>query len=102
VDLTLRYSSGTRHEVVFFDVKTEPTVKLCIRAAVGQLLEYSYYPSEERATNLIVVGWALSEPEDAQYLHHLSEKFALPLGYWRFDAEARIVTERIGLAGPNM
>jgi len=72
VDLTLRYSSGTRqNEVVFFDVKTEPTVKLCIRAAAGQLLEYSYYPSEERATNLIVVGWALSEPEDAQYLHHL-------------------------------
>jgi len=83
-------------------VKTEPTVKLCIRAAVGQLLEYSYYPSEERATNLIVVGWALSESEDAQYLRHLSEKFALPLGYWRFDAEARIVTEQIGLAGPNM
>src|SRR5439155_11622950 len=52
--------SGTRHEVVFFDVKTEPTVKLCIRAAVGQLLEYSYYPSEERATNLIVVGCGLA------------------------------------------
>jgi len=102
VDLTLRYGPGTRHKVVFFEVKTEPTVKLCIRAAVGQLLEYSYYPSEMRATNLIVVGWASSEPEDAQYLKHLSEKFGLPLGYWRFDVDARIVTERIGLAGPHM
>ncbi|MGA8149579.1 MAG: hypothetical protein WB952_01280 [Terriglobales bacterium] len=99
VDLTLEYKLGTRHKVAFFEVKTEPTVKQCIRAAVGQLLEYSYYPSDARADELIVVGWALPEPKDVQYLRHLSRKFALPLGYWCFDTEKRVVTKRIGVAG---
>lgn len=101
IDLTLEYKSGSRHKVAFFEVKTEPTVKRCIRAAIGQLLEYSYYPIDVRADELIVIGWALAEPEDAQYLRHLSRKFALPLGYWRFDTEKRIVTKRIGVAGPQ-
>jgi hypothetical protein len=102
VDLGLTYAVEGHPRVAFFDVKTDSTVKQSVRAAIGQLLEYSCYPSRSAAHELIVVGWAAPDPEDVQYLRHLNEEFGLPLGYWRFDIEKEIVVERIGVAGPEL
>ena len=41
---------------IFFEIKTDTTAKKCIRNALGQLLEYSSYPAEQRAQKLVVVG----------------------------------------------
>jgi hypothetical protein len=77
VDVVLNLD-GTR---VFYEVKTHPTAKACIRDALGQLLEYAVYPKAKRADRLVVVGDGKPTREDAQYLRHLRAHLPLPVHY---------------------
>ncbi len=97
VDLTLRAGEQT----TFFEVKHLPTAKLCIREALGQLLEYSCYPSQCAAKELIVVGAAPCLDDDLKYLTHLKETYNLAIGYWQFDLESSAVLQREGVQGPE-
>jgi len=40
---------------IFFELKTAKTVKMAIREAIGQLLEYNHYSGKEKADKLIIV-----------------------------------------------
>jgi len=84
VDLIVNKKTGK----IFYEIKMEPTVKRCIRLAVGQLLEYSHYPDAERARQIIVVGDAESSQDDIKYLNKLRRKYRLPIYYARFNWEA--------------
>ncbi len=81
VDLVLR--SGGR--AVFFEIKTAFSAKQCIRQALGQLLEYSFYPNRREAGELIVVGEPEASADDSEYLDRLRTKFNLPVRYMRWD-----------------
>ena len=83
VDLSLCLPDGN----VFFEIKMEPSAKRCIRLAVGQLLEYSHYPTNRRAERLVVVGDAPASQDDQVYLVHLRETYRLPIYYSRFSWE---------------
>jgi hypothetical protein len=85
VDIT----SKTNNETCFYEIKTAPTVKGCIRDALGQLLEYAIYPSSTKADKLIVVGDCVPNREDIEYLSHLRGRFRLPLYYqqWLWHQE---------------
>lgn len=65
----------------FYEIKTAHTAKSCIRQAIGQLLEYSYWPNNKEASSLIVVGEADFDDEAKKYLETLKDKFTLPLDY---------------------
>ena len=84
VDLSLSLPNGD----VFFEVKMETSAKRCIRLAVGQLLEYSHYPTHARAQRLVVVGDAPVAMEDQAYLVHLRETYRLPIYYSQFSWES--------------
>jgi hypothetical protein len=55
---------GTRVDVVvkrkeeywFYEIKTAHSPRACLREAVGQLLEYAFWPGGQLATRLIVIG----------------------------------------------
>lgn len=81
VDLKVTSSDG----VTFFEIKTDPLAKRCIRNAIGQLLEYSSYPTAERAYRLVVVGDGPASKEDIAYLKHLRSLYSIPIFYARFD-----------------
>lgn len=83
VDLRLTLSEKT----TFFEIKTDPTAKRCIRNALGQLFEYSAYPAETKADQWIVVGDPMPTADDAEYLKHLRTAFQLPIFYAQFDWE---------------
>ena len=70
---------------IFYEIKTDPSAKKCIRSALGQLLEYSSYPAEKRAEKLVVVGDAWATEDDRSYLRHLRETYSLRIYYARFD-----------------
>jgi len=84
---------GTRVDVVvqhsdsfwFYEIKTYHSPRACIREAIGQLLEYSYWPKAKEATRLIVVGETPLDPEGEAYLSLLNTRFSLPVEYEHID-----------------
>jgi len=84
VDAAVRQPAG----FAFYEVKVAPTVQSCVRVALGQLLEYAYWPSSTRATELIVVGEPSADESSRSYMQLLRERFALPVWYRRIDMEA--------------
>lgn len=74
----------TNSTPTYFEIKIEPTVKRCIRLALGQLLEYAHYPHDGRAARFVVVGDAPVSQDDKAYLAHLRETYGLPAYYSRF------------------
>lgn len=81
VDLTLIQDTCK----VFIEIKTHLTVKMCIRSAVGQLLEYAYYPNQNKADKLLVVGNANPTLDDIAYLQYIRDTYNLPIYYARWS-----------------
>ncbi len=91
VDLTLRLNDKT----IFFEIKTDQTARRCIRNAIGQLLDYAYYPEKESSTCLVIVGDAPSTNEDRIYLDFLRNKFDLEVQYSQFIWETNMLEGKI-------
>lgn len=77
VDLVVRCEG----EYWFYEIKTALSPRACLRQALGQLLEYAFWPGAQEATHLVVVGEFPLDNEGAKYLNTLRERFSLPLDY---------------------
>lgn len=77
VDLVVRREG----EYWFYEIKTALSPRACLRQALGQLLEYAFWPGAQEATRLVVVGEFPLDDEGAKYLNTLRERFSLPLYY---------------------
>ncbi|MGC1784471.1 MAG: hypothetical protein WA708_18245 [Acidobacteriaceae bacterium] len=76
-------------EYAYFEIKTGLSAQSCIREALGQLLEYSYWPGAEKATRLVIVGEPPFDKKAKAYLETLRKQFSLPLEYRQFDMYLR-------------
>ncbi|MBN4079977.1 hypothetical protein JYT60_01940, partial [bacterium AH-315-C08] len=92
VDLYRYAADGLRY---FYEVKTYPSAKACIRAALGQLLEYAFYPDCKRADHLIIVSQAPLRENDRRYIKHLQSQFPFSLGYIQFDHDNGKIIEEL-------
>ena len=77
VDVVVRRTDG----YWFYEIKTSHSPRACLREAVGQLLEYAFWPGAQEATRLIVVGETEIDKDAEEYLRRLKERFALPIEY---------------------
>ena len=77
IDVALRHPDS----FWFYEIKTAHSPRACIREAIGQLLEYSYWPKTQEAAKLIVVGETPLDPEGEAYLSLLNKRFSLPVEY---------------------
>lgn len=73
-------------EYWFYEIKTASTVKACIRQALGQIMEYSYWPGHQQATKLVIVGEAVATENESKYLDFLRNKFDIPIEYLTINA----------------
>lgn len=69
----------------FYEIKTAMSARACIREALAQLLEYSFWPGAQQAEKLIIVGEPSLDEQSEQYLAMLRKQFSLPLEYHQFD-----------------
>jgi hypothetical protein len=69
----------------YYEVKTARSVQQCIREALGQLLEYSYWPGLREASRLIVVGEQAPTEESRKYISILRKHFGIPVEYQQFN-----------------
>jgi hypothetical protein len=75
----------------YYEVKTSMSVKECIREAMGQLLEYSYWPGSRNAEKLIVVGEEPIDSDSRKYILILKKRFRIPVEYQQFVPDGRSV-----------
>lgn len=79
VDLVVRRGS----KYWFYEIKTALSARGCIREAIAQLLEYSFWPGTQEADKLIVVGEPSLDRDAKQYLSTLRARFSLPIEYYQ-------------------
>jgi len=80
VDLTIRDAGHT----TFVEVKTDRSARMCIRNAIGQLLEYAHYPAATNASCFWIVGDAPMTESDKKYLDLLRRTYNVPVYYRRY------------------
>lgn len=88
VDIKAKTNAEKWH---YFEIKTD-SPKLSIRSALGQIMEYSYWPDMERAEKLIIVSDDTPNPETIKYLEHIRNKFKIPVFYRSFDIQKNVLS----------
>jgi len=64
-----------------FEIKTALAPRDCVRQALGQLLEYAYWPGSPRFSALWIVGPSPIDSEAQKHLDGLRERFGIPVNY---------------------
>jgi len=72
-------------QVRFYEIKTSKRARIAIRQAIPQLLEYAFYPNQNRADVLIIVAPGEPTSDDLSYISHLRRKFGIPIEYFFFE-----------------
>ena len=79
IDLVVRVGNKFR----FYEIKTASSAKASIREAIGQLMEYAYWPGTTNAHRIVVVGEHELDVKARDYLTFLNKTFQLPIKYLR-------------------
>lgn len=95
--------SGTKIDLVvnknnkhtFYEIKTSNSIRVCIREALPQLLEYSYWPNKNNASKLIIVSENEITDEAIKYLNKLRNDFNIPVHYQRYNPKKKLLEEKI-------
>ncbi len=78
IDVVLRRGGS---EFWYYEIKTACSPRACLREALGQVMEYAYWPGAQEPARLIVCGESSLDDEGAAYLRRLNERFRLPVAY---------------------
>ena len=85
-----------KNDLIFYEIKTYPNLKTSIREAIGQLMEYSLWKNQKKASRLIVITQPQGDFEEAKtYFKHLRDTYNLPLYYQSYDSERNILSELV-------
>jgi hypothetical protein len=69
----------------FWEIKTADSVRQCLREAIGQLLEYAFWPGATRPARLIVVGERPPTADSETYVTTLNAHLPVQLEYRQFE-----------------
>ncbi|NMH28601.1 hypothetical protein [Flavobacterium silvaticum] len=78
IDVVLKLNDNDH---IFYEIKTANSARACIRQAIGQLLEYSYFKCNKMASKIVVVGEYKIDTETKKYLKYLKNEFSIPIDY---------------------
>ncbi len=81
-------------DFLFYEIKTYSSIKACIREAIGQILEYSYFPTKSVAKELIIVSQHKADNTIQQYMAHLRTTLNIPLYYQQFDMTSKVLSDK--------
>ncbi len=68
----------------YYEIKTS-TARLCIREALGQILEYTHYNCQQHVTNLFIIGQYKPSDREINYISLLRQLYNLPIYYQWYD-----------------
>lgn len=75
----------------FYEVKVGNSARACIREALGQLLEYGYWPGAVQPPpgKLVVAGEPCLDDDATKYLQTLRARFDIPIEYLQVNVKDR-------------
>jgi hypothetical protein len=82
IDVVLRRRAD---EFWYYEIKTALSPRACIREALGQVMEYAYWPLANEAVRLIICGETALDEDGATYLQTLQQRFRLPVAYEQIE-----------------
>lgn len=82
-------------ELLYYEIKTYPNIRFCIREALGQLMEYAYWSNTKKPDKLIIISEnPIKNNEEAKkFLKTLRNKFNLNIYYQQFDFKSNTLSE---------
>jgi hypothetical protein len=80
---------------VFYEIKTSQTAKAAIREAIGQILEYAFWPNKNRAKKLVIIAPPAPTEDAKVYIQKLRKEFGLPLFYQQYDVKNNILKNEV-------
>lgn len=89
VDLVVR----EKGKYQYYEIKTGPCIKTCIREALAQLLEYSYWPGGNVAETMIVVSENYMTQDAKKFLEILRNTFHLPIHHQQLDLQNGLLSD---------
>jgi hypothetical protein len=92
IDVVRRTSKGD----VFYEIKTYNHPRISVRSAIGQLLEYAFFPDVENAIQLSIVTPKPANKDVESYIRKLNIVLNLPLTYIHFDYNKIEILKEIG------
>ena len=83
--------NGNRYTL--YEIKTSSCVEACIREALAQLIEYSYWVDKagEAVEELVIVSENHLTDPARRYLEYLARSIELPLAYRRISETGELV-----------
>lgn len=87
VDIKAQTKNGKWH---FFEIKTSKT-RMCLREALGQILEYAHFKPIVMAEKLFIVGLYRMSDVEKQYIRLLRNLYNIPVWYMWFDIETQVL-----------
>ena len=74
-------------KVTFYEVKPFSTARQCIREALGQILDYSWFVAFEdtKQIRLIIVGPNKPNSEEEEYISYVKSNLGLDFDYIGFS-----------------
>lgn len=74
-------------ERIIYEIKVDTDPRFVIRDAIGQLLEYAFWPGATKPTELVIVGIADENDESCEYLKKLNDIFSsvVKLSYYKLN-----------------
>lgn len=79
IDVVVKHGDETYS---LYEIKTSHAPRVCIREAIGQLLEYAYWNcGGPEVKHLVIVGPNPMDDEAEEYLSELQGRFGLPIRY---------------------
>lgn len=89
IDICVKLKTG----YILYEFKTANLIKKCIREALGQIIEYAYYPKPNRINKLIIVSHNNTNKNIILYLKTLREQFKMPIFYQKYNIESNSLEE---------
>ena len=74
-----------KNDYIFYELKTHNSIKMCIREALGQLLEYAFFPDKCYAKNIVIISQNRITAEAKTYLRSLRERLKIPVYYRHYN-----------------
>lgn len=81
IDLVRRLGNN----YIFYEIKVYDNLKMCIREALGQLMEYSCWCGKECASELIIITQHELDKTAYNYLRYIRKQHKLKVNYQRFN-----------------
>jgi hypothetical protein len=91
IDIHQKKSDGSS---VIYEIQSYSDIKTSLRIALGQLLEYAYYPDRREHIGLILVTHLVADTETKKYIENLNRLFKLNIGIVGFDCERKRIIDK--------